>query len=49
MGDKESKKVNCAKCNKPIKRIKRYYRNGKFYCNRKCFANATKKTAEKSE
>lgn len=46
MADKESKKVNCAKCNKPVKRLKRYYRNGKFYCNRKCFADANKKAAE---
>ncbi|MDD5018861.1 MAG: hypothetical protein PHH75_01635 [Candidatus Omnitrophica bacterium] len=42
---KESKKVNCGKCNKPLKRIKRYYRNGKFYCNMKCFIASKQKAA----
>ena len=45
VADKETKRTNCAKCNKSLKRIKRYYRNGKYYCNKKCFADATKKTA----
>jgi formylmethanofuran dehydrogenase subunit E len=30
---------NCASCNKPMKRSKRYYRNGKYYCNKNCFKN----------
>ena len=29
--------VNCPACGKPIKKIKRYYRNGKYYCNKKCW------------
>ena len=48
VGNKETKKVNCAKCNKPLKRIKRYYRNAKFYCNKKCF-NAAKTQTEKKD
>jgi len=45
----EGKRVNCAKCNKPLKRVKRYYRNSKYYCNKKCFAAAnTKKGADES-
>ncbi len=28
---------NCAACGKPMKRAKRYYRNGKYYCNNNCF------------
>lgn len=28
---------NCAKCGKPIKRTMGYYRNGKYYCNNRCF------------
>ena len=28
---------NCAGCKKPIKRAKRYYRNGAYYCNNNCF------------
>jgi len=39
------KQTNCLACNKPIKKISRYYRNGKFYCNKKCW----KKTLEKSK
>ena len=27
---------NCAGCNKPLKRAKRFYRNGKYYCNKRC-------------
>ena len=39
---------NCAGCNKPMKRAKRYYRNGKYYCNKNCFKNRTD-SAEKKE
>ena len=31
------KQTNCPACGKPIKKIKRYYRNGKYYCNKKCW------------
>ncbi len=36
---------NCAACKKPLKRKKRYYRNGAYYCNNNCF----KKTLTKAE
>ncbi len=42
----EEKQTNCPACNKPIKKLKRYYRNGKFYCTKKCWAKATKKPKE---
>jgi len=42
----EGKRVNCGKCNKALKRAKRYYRDNKYYCNKKCFADATKKKSE---
>jgi len=42
----EEKQTNCLACNKPLKKIKRYYRNGKFYCNNKCWKKATKKIKE---
>jgi len=29
---KVEKQTNCLACNKPIKKLKRYYRDGKFYC-----------------
>ena len=37
---------NCAACKKPLKRKKRYYRNGAYYCNNNCFKKAASKTAE---
>jgi len=34
---KVEKQTNCLSCNKLIKKLKRYYRNGKFYCSKKCW------------
>lgn len=34
---KTEKQTNCLSCNKPIKRIKRYYRDQKYYCSKKCW------------
>lgn len=34
---KREKKSNCPACNKVVKRLKRYYRDGKFYCSKKCW------------
>lgn len=31
------KQTNCLSCNKPIIKLKRYYRDGKFYCSKKCW------------
>jgi hypothetical protein len=45
---KAEKQKNCLACNKLIKKLKRYYRNGKLYCNKKCwraFVNKTKTEA----
>lgn len=39
------KPSNCAQCNKPLKRGMWYYRNGKFYCNKKCWKKSTEKVA----
>lgn len=41
------KQTNCPACGKPIKKIKRYYRNGKFYCNKKCWRKTLKTKEEK--
>lgn len=41
--------LNCAGCGKPIKKIKRYYRNGKFYCTRKCFERKAKAQVKAEE
>jgi len=39
-------KKNCAGCNKPMKRLKKYYRNGKYYCNKNCFKKGQKAPAK---
>lgn len=31
------KQTNCLACGKPIKKLKKYYRDGKFYCDKKCW------------
>lgn len=31
------KQTNCLACNKPLRKIRQYYRNGKFYCTKKCW------------
>ena len=52
---------NCPACKKPLKKARRFYRNGSYYCNNNCFkkvqatakANAAdaaaKAAAEKAE
>ncbi len=39
---------NCAGCNKPLKRAKRYYRNGKYFANKKSFNLYVAQEAEKA-
>ncbi len=43
------KQTNCLACNKPLKRIRRYYRNGKFYCTKRCWSKATKEKPKEPE
>ncbi|MCX5703890.1 MAG: hypothetical protein NT066_05315 [Candidatus Omnitrophica bacterium] len=40
------KQTNCLSCNKPIRKLKRYYRDGKFYCSKKCWRNFLAKSKE---
>ena len=51
---------NCPACKKPLKKARRFYRNGAYYCNNNCFkkvqatakanaADAAAEAAEKSE
>lgn len=49
---------NCPACKKPLKKARRFYRNGAYYCNNNCFkkiqatakaAAAEAKEAAKSE
>jgi hypothetical protein len=47
---KIEKQTNCLACNKIIKKLKRYYRDGKFYCSKKCWrVFIDKSKAEKTE
>ena len=41
------KQSNCLGCGKPIQKIKRYYRDGKLYCSKKCWKTAKAKKEEK--
>ena len=47
---KVEQQTNCLGCNKSIKKLKRYYRDGKFYCNKKCWRKfiASKKAEKKA-
>lgn len=42
------KQTNCLGCNKPLRKIKSYYRNGKFYCSKKCWLK-TRKSKQNTE
>ena len=43
---------NCPACKKPLKKARRFYRNGAYYCNNNCFkkvqATAKAEAAEKT-
>ena len=42
---------NCPACKKPLKKSRRYFRNGAYYCNNNCFkkVDATAKEAKAKE
>ena len=43
---------NCASCKKPFKRPQRYYRNGKYFCNKNCwkkFQSSSQETAKETK
>ena len=37
---------NCPACKKPLKKARRFYRNGAYYCNNNCFKTVQAKAAE---
>lgn len=45
----EEKQTNCLGCNKPLNKLKVYYRNGKFYCNKKCWRKSMESKEQKKE
>ena len=46
---KKAKVINCTNCNKPTKRLKRYYRNGKYYCSKRCWRESKTKDSQPKE
>jgi hypothetical protein len=42
----KEKPANCAGCKKSIKNKRWYYRNGKYYCTKRCWSTANKKPAK---
>lgn len=46
---KEEKQTNCLACNKPIIKLKRYYRDAKFYCSKKCWKDFLAKSKEEKK
>jgi len=45
----QEQQTNCPTCSKPISKLKRYYRNGKFYCKKKCWQAMLKKAGEEKK
>lgn len=43
------KQTNCPGCSKPLKKLRRYYRNGKFYCTKKCWRKTKEKAKEEAK
>lgn len=43
MAKTEEKRKNCLACNKSMKRVKWYYRNNGYFCNKNCFKEYLKK------
>ena len=43
---KKPKVINCIGCNRPTKRLRRYYRNGKYFCSKRCWRTNKDKSKE---
>ena len=43
---KKERPANCAGCKKSIKNKRWYYRNGKYYCTKRCWGTTNKKPAK---
>jgi len=47
MGAEKNEELRkCAACKKAVNRAKRYYRNGRYYCNQNCWNKAKAEAAE---
>lgn len=47
--DKKERFGNCGGCNKPIKKVRRYYRNNKYFCTKRCFKSFLSKDSQKKD
>jgi len=49
MADKKEEAVkNCPACKKVVKKAKKFYRDGKYYCNFNCWRKTKAKPAEEA-
>ena len=39
---------NCPACKKPLKKARRFYRNGAYYCNNNCFKKVQAEVSAKA-
>ena len=46
---KTEKPANCVGCKKSIKKKRWYYRNGAYYCTKRCWSTTTKKPVKAEE
>lgn len=46
---KTERPANCTGCNKSIKKKRWYYRDGKYYCTKRCWSTTVKKADKKEE
>lgn len=47
MADEKNEDLKkCASCKKTVQKAKRYYRNGRYYCNMNCWNKAKAKASE---
>ena len=40
-GAKRVRATNCTQCNKRLNRKTQYYRNGKYFCSKRCWKDST--------
>lgn len=45
--DKKERFGNCGGCNKPVKKVRRYYRDNKYFCAPPCYKTYLKKSKDK--
>jgi hypothetical protein len=49
LSQKKARPANCAVCNKSIRKKRWYYRNGNYYCSKRCWKTTVKKEEAKPQ